>query len=91
MTFPIKKRINTELFIDAKQGLGRVELKLREWKQGSLFGTTYITRKERQTNDSLFEKTLKLQKWKISKNEKRGFERKLRLNNALFEKKLFCD
>jgi len=37
-----------------------------EWKYGSLFVMTCIAMKERQTIGGLFEKTLNLQKWKIS-------------------------
>jgi len=43
---------------------GRTEMAGKEnagMKTSSLFGMTYITWKERQTNGSLFEKTLNLQ------------------------------
>jgi len=68
VTFPIKKRINTELFIDRKQGhlytkwyqekiltsLKRVSRNRRENNSGSLFKMTYVTgRKEKLTADCL--------------------------------------
>jgi len=51
---------------------------MQERKQGSLFGMTYFTRKEKQTNGSLSEKTLSLQKQKISYRETKVLERKIR-------------
>jgi len=38
------------------------------------FGMTYITLKERQTNDSLFEKTFELESEKYRSAKKRAFE-----------------
>jgi len=46
--------------------------KMREWKQGNLFGMPYISRKERQTNGNLFEKTLNLQKVNNVVEQKEG-------------------
>jgi len=54
------------------KNIGKV--KVREWKCSSLFRMTFITWKERETNGSLFEKTLSFKIKKVSYCEKRVFE-----------------
>jgi len=90
MTFPIKKRIGTELFIDRKWGLfiqndikktfwphyrGWMEIG-RKIKVGMRTSRTIWKdlhySKERQTWDRLFEKTFRLEKWKILQSKKEG-------------------
>jgi len=88
MTFPIKKRINTELLINRKQKgderIGSIKILdlLEEGKtemtrkvnagMKTAAAMTYITWKERQTNSSLFEKTMSLRREKNMEAQKVG-------------------